>query len=393
MTGLVKASFESAAHPRGRARRLRLRRGLALIALITLGASILAMAGPPATAQTEIVAPDSAAVEIVPSAQSFEGTWSALIEALDANPNIRTIAQVDHSAAAARAGLSLPPNRVVFFGNPALGTPVMQSSRSAALDLPQKIQVFETDGGQVYIAYNTTSYLASRHGANAPTLGTIAGALRGLSAAAAGIETAPAATTAAVRSGAGLSTTVSANDFETTWSRLISAIDGSPASVAFTVDHAANSGGALAPTRLAVFGNPAIGTPLMNDQPAAGIDLPLKIVVWQDADGLVNVTATEPGWIAERHGLGVSVSGASGAVGNFVRAASTAPDGSVYVPPVEPAADPASDAEGDDEVLGKTETASPPLALTGNDARLPALGALLVLIGGTLVVFSRRRPA
>jgi uncharacterized protein (DUF302 family) len=73
------------------------------------------------------------------------------------------------------------------------------------------------------------------------------------------------------------------------------------------VDHAANAtaaGMSLRPTELVIFGNPKGGTVLMQDQQRAGIDLPLKALVWEDADGRVSVTYTDPAWIARRQGIG-----------------------------------------------------------------------------------------
>ncbi len=73
------------------------------------------------------------------------------------------IATVDHAAAARGAGLELPPTTVVIFGNPQAGTPLMQASQTAGIDLPQKLLVYESEG-QTMIAFNDPSYLARRHG-------------------------------------------------------------------------------------------------------------------------------------------------------------------------------------------------------------------------------------
>jgi uncharacterized protein (DUF302 family) len=73
------------------------------------------------------------------------------------------------------------------------------------------------------------------------------------------------------------------------------------------VDHGGNAaavGMELRPTELLIFGNPRGGTPLMQDQQTAGIDLPLKALVWEDADGAVWLTCNDAEWVAQRHGLG-----------------------------------------------------------------------------------------
>jgi uncharacterized protein (DUF302 family) len=74
------------------------------------------------------------------------------------------------------------------------------------------------------------------------------------------------------------------------------------------IDHAAlaaEAGQTLHPTELLIFGNPRAGTPLMLAKQTMGIDLPLKVLVWQDATGKTWLTHNEPSWLARRHGLGI----------------------------------------------------------------------------------------
>lgn len=74
------------------------------------------------------------------------------------------------------------------------------------------------------------------------------------------------------------------------------------------IDHvagAAEAGLELRPTELIVFGNAHGGTPLMEASQTAGIDLPLKALVWQDVAGKTWLSYNEPSWIVQRHGLGV----------------------------------------------------------------------------------------
>lgn len=59
----------------------------------------------------------------------------------------------------------------------------------------------------------------------------------------------------------------------------------------------------LAPTSVIIFGTPKIGTPLMMSNPAIGLDLPLKAVAWQDAEGKVHLAYTDPAWLAKRYGI------------------------------------------------------------------------------------------
>lgn len=88
------------------------------------------------------------------------------------------IAVVDHGANAARADLELPPTTVVIFGNPATGTPLMQADRRVALDLPQKVLVWQ-DGGTTRVGYLQPAALAACYDIDPtlPAISTMTGAM------------------------------------------------------------------------------------------------------------------------------------------------------------------------------------------------------------------------
>lgn len=75
----------------------------------------------------------------------------------------------------------------------------------------------------------------------------------------------------------------------------------------FTAD-AARAGLTMRPEQLLIFGNPRAGTPLMQAQPTAGLDLPLKALIWEDAEGLVTIAYNDPQYVLARHGLPQSLS-------------------------------------------------------------------------------------
>jgi uncharacterized protein (DUF302 family) len=74
------------------------------------------------------------------------------------------VARVDHAGAAQKAGLTLRPTQLLIFGRPRAGTPLMQSSQTAGIDLPLKALAWEDATGQVWVAYNDPAWLALRHG-------------------------------------------------------------------------------------------------------------------------------------------------------------------------------------------------------------------------------------
>jgi uncharacterized protein (DUF302 family) len=83
------------------------------------------------------------------------------------------------------------------------------------------------------------------------------------------------------------------------------------------VDHAAGAAQVsmpLRPTEVLIFGNPKGGTPLMQDHQTAGLDLPIKALAWEDANGKVWLTRDDSAWIAKRHGLGEKSAAAVAAV-------------------------------------------------------------------------------
>jgi uncharacterized protein (DUF302 family) len=115
----------------------------------------------------------------------------------------------------------------------------------------------------------------------------------------------------------GLTTIASAHSVAETIDRLIAAITPLGMNVFARIDHAegaATVGMPLRPTQLLLFGNPKGGTPLMQDQQTAGIDLPLKALAWEDAGGKVWLSYNEASWIALRHGLGAASAGAVSAI-------------------------------------------------------------------------------
>ncbi|MDH7445234.1 DUF302 domain-containing protein [Aquimarina sp. 2201CG14-23] len=123
------------------------------------------------------------------STKSFNDTYNSLIEVINNNPNLKIIAELDHQANAKSVGLELNPTRIVLFGNPNLGTPLMQNAQTVGLDLPQKIMVWQDEQKSVKVSYNDPTFLKQRHGIDNKdeVLNTINGALHNITALAAGL--------------------------------------------------------------------------------------------------------------------------------------------------------------------------------------------------------------
>ena len=102
-----------------------------------------------------------------PSHHSVEETVERLKSMLQAK-GVMLFAIIDHSGEAEKAGMQMPPTKLLIFGNPKSGTPLMLASPSSAIDLPLKMLVWEDvrEGAprRVWISYNSPAYLAKRHG-------------------------------------------------------------------------------------------------------------------------------------------------------------------------------------------------------------------------------------
>jgi len=103
----------------------------------------------------------------VASDESVDATVERITAAVEESP-LSLVTTIDHAANAASADLDLPPTKLLVFGNPAVGTPLMQASRTVAIDLPQKMLVW-ADGEGTKVAYNDPTYLADRHGIDGQT--------------------------------------------------------------------------------------------------------------------------------------------------------------------------------------------------------------------------------
>ena len=98
-----------------------------------------------------------------PSRHPVDQTVEKLKSILEAK-GVTLFALVDHSGEAAKAGMKMPPTKLLIFGNPKAGTPLMLAAPSIAIDLPLKILVWEDVRGKVWVSYNTPEYLQKRHG-------------------------------------------------------------------------------------------------------------------------------------------------------------------------------------------------------------------------------------
>jgi uncharacterized protein (DUF302 family) len=125
-------------------------------------------------------------VVLTPSANDVKTTTDKLQKILS-DKGVTIFARIDHAAGAKSIGQTLRPMELLVFGNPKLGTALMQKNPQIGLDLPLKALVFQGEDGTTYIAYPDPAFLSKRYGVDeaASTVTQMAEALKGFAAAAA----------------------------------------------------------------------------------------------------------------------------------------------------------------------------------------------------------------
>jgi uncharacterized protein (DUF302 family) len=108
-----------------------------------------------------------------PSNHSVEQTVEKLKGILQTK-GVTLFALVDHSGEAEKVGMKMPPTKLLIFGSPKAGTPLMLATPSIAIDLPLKILVWEDAEAKVWVSYNSPAYLQERHGLSAELLQNVA---------------------------------------------------------------------------------------------------------------------------------------------------------------------------------------------------------------------------
>jgi len=99
----------------------------------------------------------------VPSNHSVDETVERVKNILQSK-GVTLFAVIDHSGEAAKVGMKMSPTKLLIFGNPKGGTPLMLAAPSVAIDLPLKILVWQDGQGKVWLSYNSSEYLQERHG-------------------------------------------------------------------------------------------------------------------------------------------------------------------------------------------------------------------------------------
>lgn len=148
--------------------------GLAGLAMTTCLRLVHASTDQPrATKERPVTSGTHQGIVDMPSRHSVDQTVEALKTTLQSR-GVTLFAVVDHSGEAAKVGMAMRPTKLLIFGSPKAGTPLMLAAPSIAIDLPLKILVSEDDQGKVWVSYNSPSYLKQRHALPQELLANIA---------------------------------------------------------------------------------------------------------------------------------------------------------------------------------------------------------------------------
>lgn len=143
--------------------------------LMRLAALVLVLMSPVAAAAQN-------AMTVLPSKHPVDVTVDRLTKAIEGK-GIKIAARIDHAAAAKAAGLELAPTIVLLFGNPKVGTPLMQADPRVGLELPMKMLVWQDKAGKVWLGYTPASALQERYSLEGKPAADAAQALSGALAA------------------------------------------------------------------------------------------------------------------------------------------------------------------------------------------------------------------
>ena len=209
------------------------------------------------------------------------------IENILMDQNFEITAVIDHEANAESVGLELRPTQVILFRKLFFDVSLIRRSQTAALDLPLKMLVFEDDDGNIKIKFNDVGYLVDRHEIRFRDF-----ILRRLDARMdqfglndKGIRM--------IRSNQTVANTVT---------ELRAVLDEESFRIPIQINYHEEFR-RLRETTLLIFGNPKVGTRLMQNSQEIGLDLPQKFLVFEDEDGVVRIAYNDPFFIAQRAGI------------------------------------------------------------------------------------------
>ncbi|MDT0689170.1 DUF302 domain-containing protein [Salegentibacter sp. F188] len=241
------------------------------------------------------------------SNNEFDETYTGFKNAVNQNININILTEVDHAANAIATGRVLNPVSTVFFEYSQFEALLLVENPLVGLDLPIKMMFYQNENSEVFAVYNSVPYLTSRYGLEGSDhYNELATSLRDLANAATNAEVKFSAN-ATVDFEEGITSLESAQNFSETFGALRSAISvNENLDIIAQVNHQATAAAEnveIPPSTLIIFSYPELEAQLMQESQTVALDLPQKILVWQDEEEVVHISYNDPDYLIQRHVL------------------------------------------------------------------------------------------
>ncbi|AFM06027.1 hypothetical protein Fleli_3715 [Bernardetia litoralis DSM 6794] len=236
--------------------------------------------------------------------KSVNEIYTSIKSAIEGNPNLKIIAEINHSENAKGIETEISESRLIIFGNPKVGTQLMQQNQAVAIDLPMKMLVYD-DNGTTKVIYNNASILMNRYEIILPELEEkINGLLNKISQSE--IEETQLQDLKLESILSDLQTKESSLSVDKTSENLEKLLTEKEFKLFAKIEHdkaAKNADLELRATRLFIFGKPQVGSQLMKLNSTIGLDLPMKILIWEDDNGKTQVSYFKGSFLANRHSI------------------------------------------------------------------------------------------
>lgn len=240
-------------------------------------------------------------------ANPAEVSANKLLSIIDKNQKVSLVAHFEHHKMAQQKGLALETTHAIYFGNPQLGTPLLQKDQLIGLDLPQKIITLDS-GDNSYLYRLSTTYLSDRYEVSFNDLSTMTKTLDGLSQNIAGNEERKMKSPS-VDEHEGIIVKRSDLSFEDAVNAVQEQIrSAQQLDILAELDHQKNAASVdmeLRSTHVIMFGNPQVGIPLMQENRSIAVELPLKILIFEDENGQVKLAHKDMQFLLDRYQVNV----------------------------------------------------------------------------------------
>lgn len=249
----------------------------------TLAAALALLVATSAAGTAQIFDSSTLSVEDAATVDEAVATITATLQA----EGFEITAVINHEQNAAGVGLELRPTQVILFRAPFVENILLRRRQTAGLDIPFKILVHEDELGEIQLKYNDAGYLVERH--DIPVFDFALFFLDSVMDQFGNLEN-------------GIEMVDSSLDVDDTVASLREVLTARGFAIPIEIDFGANSR-RLRDTKLLIFGNPNVGTILMQNEQEVGLDLPQKFLVFENSRGDVKIAYNDPFFVGQRAGL------------------------------------------------------------------------------------------